>query len=55
MKKPTTKKPAVKNRGPRRRAIVILFRSGKFEAPEIARLFGVKVSDVWSEIRKALA
>ena len=54
MKSTKKKAPATTNRGPRRRAIVVLFRSGKFTAPEIARLFNVKVSDIWSEIRKAL-
>lgn len=50
-----TKKPSGKNRGPRRRAILVLFRSGKFQPAEISRLFGVTVADVWGEIRKALA
>lgn len=50
-------KPVVrsKNHGPRRRAILVLFRSGKFQPAEIAHVFGVTVADVWTEIRKALA
>jgi DNA-binding NarL/FixJ family response regulator len=38
---------------PRRRAIVVLFRSG-FSVAELARLFKLKTSDVSFVIRKAL-
>lgn len=39
----------------RRRAIVVLFQSGKFQPAEIARLLKVKTRDVWLVIRQALA
>lgn len=54
-KKKAPAKKSSANRGLRRRAILVLFRSGKFSPPEISRLFGVTVADVWGEIRKALA
>lgn len=39
---------------PRRRAILILFKSGKLTPAEIARVLKVKTRDVLIELRRAL-